>query len=577
MTWNLSAGVARLWNLIDHHPHPRRLYFILLTLLLALGFLPLLLPGLPAGHDSGFHLARLHSLVTGLRQGIFPVWINTAALNGFGYGTPLFYSDLCLYPFALLGCLGLPLIWCAKLFLVSCGILAGWSMFLVVYRISGHHAYAAFCGGLLYAWSSYFATDLFARSAFGEAAAFLCLPWILLGFYHLLHGDPRQILPLAGGFAGLVYTHHITLILMILIGALFVALHLAVAARDLRRLFWIAPAAILALLLSAPAWMPMLEQLACIRFNLTAQTMTSPVHERVIPLVRLFLEIPYMRTPHWMPPGIGMIFVVILALRTRMTGDSSQADSFGVSCLLAGLLTLLGATAFLPWEGALRALASIQFPWRLYLPATAFLSVGGALTLKQLTSPARRRFWTLILFCGCASAWWLNAGYVYAAKISEKSMWQTFTAADVTRYAYSGQHYLPQGSTAADYLHRPAICTILNATEPAETSQSVRPDGTLVFRAGHLQAGTVIALPRTPYVGYEAELSADGALPIVLPLDLSQSELRVTIPRDSRQAVLTVRYRQTPLQTTALAAALFSLVGIGFFMGRRYCKRQTNI
>ena len=91
--------------------------FILLATLLFL--LPLLYNSMSEGHDLRFHLYRLVGIVDGLKDHQLPVRVYPIANNDFGYGTPLFYCDYFLYPFALLyGFLNIPLIKTFKIMLV---------------------------------------------------------------------------------------------------------------------------------------------------------------------------------------------------------------------------------------------------------------------------------------------------------------------------------------------------------------------------------------------------------------------------------------------------------------------------
>ena len=126
-----------------------RFYHVLLGLLVLVGFLPLLIPGIPEGHDIYYHFSRLEAMTNGLRHGIFPVLINAKALGGYGYASGLFYPDLLLYPVALLALTGI-----ARLqpqdFLDRGRAGCACSAQYVVWRIGGSR-FGAFAAGILYA------------------------------------------------------------------------------------------------------------------------------------------------------------------------------------------------------------------------------------------------------------------------------------------------------------------------------------------------------------------------------------------------------------------------------------------
>ena len=77
---------------------------------------------LPFGDDITFHLQRLDALAQEFRLGIdwgnFPFRIYSFTLDGYGYGSPLFYGDLFLYPFALLASWGVSVYAAYRLMLI---------------------------------------------------------------------------------------------------------------------------------------------------------------------------------------------------------------------------------------------------------------------------------------------------------------------------------------------------------------------------------------------------------------------------------------------------------------------------
>lgn len=574
---DLLAPVTTRWDRLVAAATPRRWYPALLTLLVAAGFLPLLLPGIPTGHDLYFHLTRLVGVAEGLRGGFFPVWINFNALEGIGYGTGLFYSDLYLYPAALLVAAGVPAICAYKLLLIVWALLTAYSMYFAALRI-GKAPFGAFAAALLYVWSSYFATDVFNRAALGEVFAFLFLPWIMLGFHNVFYGDPRRFLPLALGFAGLFYAHTITFILTGIIAALWAALLLPRLLREPERVLRIAAAAVLAAVLAAAGAVPMLEQLAHLKFNLTGQTMQSPVAERMVPLTRLILELPYMKLEHWIPPGIGMIFVVVVCQRLRFRSAGTETDRFRDSALLTGVFSLLAATSFLPWEGMFRALSPIQFPWRFYLPATAFLALGGGLALAALTGGdgTKQRRWVYILLFGCGFAWSFNAAYVYAAKITEKAMMRQFGVAESAVQVASGLHYLPQGMKIAALTARGRDVRFNGAAATARGSLSRPRYGELLLEFSGAAAATEVELPLIPYFGYRAgRMAADGTSGEKLPVRLDGNFLRVGLPAGMDSGKIRVFYANTPLQNGSLLLSAAALAGTVVLAVRRK-KSRTN-
>ena len=162
-TFNFLAPVERYVEKKLEETPPEKLYPRLLAALIVLGYLPLLIPGIPHGHDSFYHLARLMTLREGFRAGEWLPLIHYDAMAGFGYGHGLFYSDLYFFPFGLLAAAGLPIVTVYKLFLFVMGALTAASMYHAARTISGK-PFAGFAAALLYTWSSYYATDVIIRA-----------------------------------------------------------------------------------------------------------------------------------------------------------------------------------------------------------------------------------------------------------------------------------------------------------------------------------------------------------------------------------------------------------------------------
>lgn len=553
----LLNSIANTFDRLHQSPHRDRIYLLALLLLVLLGCGVLLYPGIPQGHDLLFHLERLRGMAEGVRAGIFPVRINPNALNSYGYATGLFYPDLFLYPAALLAAAGIPLVTSYKLFLVGWMLFNALSMFCVARRIAGKDAATGFIAGLLFAYSSYFAVDVFSRAALGEVLAFPFIPWTILGAYELIYGNARRFGALAFGLAGLLLTHNITLVLMLLVLGCWFAANIVRLLREPQRIGYTLLGGATALLLALFYLAPMFEQLAQMRFNLTGKTLVADLLSRAVPFPRLFLELPYARAAEWIPSGIGLMLLTAALCRFRIRSTPSPRNCGRDAMLLIGAGCLLGASNFLPWEGALRVLAPIQFPWRLYILATGFLALGGGLALGDYLnsgSLARRRSWMFILLCGCAFAYYVNVGYVYAAKIHEGKMLRHFVSAG--DLAASGLHYLPQGvkleqlEQRGDRVDAPAAMTATAAR---------RPGGLLEVDFSGNRDGATLVLPLIGYAGYHAA-TRDRELEVLA--DPVTHLVAVRIPADCESGKLEVRYRGTPLQHLTLGISIVVLLGL---------------
>ena len=236
---NIIDSTNNLFDTLHKRWSPKRFYPLLLGVLVLAGLLPLVMPGLPSGHDLYYHMSRLHTMDVNLRLGEFPSMINHEALGGYGYATGLFYPDFFLYPALLLMRCGIGIVAAYKILIVM-GVLAiAFSAYYCARKLSAS-CFGAFITAILYTWSSYLATDLFIREAFGECCFFIFMPWILLGLYEIILGDPRKFFFLSFGFAGLVCAHSLSLFIMAVVCSVFVLFNVVQFLREPRRILYLA-------------------------------------------------------------------------------------------------------------------------------------------------------------------------------------------------------------------------------------------------------------------------------------------------------------------------------------------------
>ena len=564
---NAVDYIAQKADALHDRLTPSRFYPLLLGLLVLVGMAGLLMPGLPSGHDLYYHLSRIHTMAVDFRLGEVPAMINHEALEGYGYATGLFYPDLFLYPTALLHLCGLGIVASYKCLLVACMMAIAFSAYYCARKLRAPH-FGAFAAALLYTWSSYLATDLFIRAALGEVFSFVFVPWILLGLYEIVFGDPGKFLYFSFGFLGLVATHSLSLLILTAVCAVFLLFNGLRLLREPRRLLYLAVSPVPTLLAGVAYLAPMVEQYAHLDFIIKGEK-NEAILERCMPFLKLFLEIPTSKATPWIPSGIGLIFVIVALQRLRLTSRRTALELFRDMLLIAGVACLLMATDMPSWKGAFKPLAVIQFPWRFFGPATAFLAFGGGLTLAALAGEdrGRQRYWLWILLVGTASAWFLNVGYFYAARISEHDITRGFRPGRPQEA--SGIHYLPLGGlTDTEIRQRGDIVT---PAHPLQWEVSRPRPNLLKVSFSRNAQGNLLELPLVPYHGYRAWLSDAGGAARPLQVSLGPNRLlAVTLPRDAASGEVTVRYEATKTQRLSQACSLLSALAFaGWLLWRR--------
>ncbi len=342
--------------------------------------------GLPNQIDLLMSVYRITELQDAWQQGIFfPRW----GLNlNFGYGALLFnfYPPLVSYVGLALRELGFGLLTTTKLILTLQLVAGGVGVYVYACRLLGGVLPAAVAGAL-YALSPYFLTVLYERGAMAEGMALALLPWLFWAAHSLLaSGRRRDLLLTAALVAAMMMAHNITALFVVPGVALYVAL-LALIERRLRALLPVAGAFALGLGLAAYYWLPAITEIGATRADEYMLSGGIALRNFVVPLGQIV-----QRTPVHLYAGDSRFafalwpFVVgllgTLALLVRRPGRAPLA-------LLAAawaVILLLQANFSLPlWEGA-PLIRFIQFPWRLYGPASLCVALlGGSLfTLRPL-------------------------------------------------------------------------------------------------------------------------------------------------------------------------------------------------
>ncbi len=230
------------------------------ALLLALPALwPLLRPGFFVSDDGLFHVYRVAALADAWRHGVlyprlFPEF-------GFGYGQAVlnFYAGLTYFPAALLALVGVNPATAVELTIALGFLLAALAMYGFARSLWGPTG--AGLAAVAYTYFPYHLADAYVRGAVPEHFAFIFPPLILWGTMAIFQQErPRAaLLWTALAWAGLIFTHNLTALLMAPTWAAY-ALIVALSARRPRRLLAAAAALALAIGLSAPLWLPFLAE-----------------------------------------------------------------------------------------------------------------------------------------------------------------------------------------------------------------------------------------------------------------------------------------------------------------------------
>lgn len=405
-----AAAACTLWLLYSYGRLSRRDCCELLLIGAAVLFAssPALKQTLNLGHDSPWHLPRIENIVTGLRNGQFPVWLGGYIYDGYGSISAAFYPDFFLYPFALMRLCGASVTYVGNVLMAALNIAAAACMYAAARRLF-EGRWTAVCASILYTLAVYRLTDVCTRYAVGEALAMSILPLFFWALWEVVRGDSRHWKALALTAAGIFLSHMITTLLCALLAAGFALLHIRRILRE-KRLVPILRAAGLCVLLCAFQLAPMLTYMlqgigasglmSHIRHNMVepAQLLTLGRGETVQPQNPELLRFSAAIDPTLL---LGTLLLVYLRIRDGRAGEE-QGKALALAA--GGALFAVACTNLFPWSYAETLTGClidyVQFTWRLLAFAVPLLALSAAYGITRFFAQHQE---TAVLAALCAA------------------------------------------------------------------------------------------------------------------------------------------------------------------------------
>lgn len=167
--------------------------------------------------DYPFHFNRVLGVAEALKQGEFFNTIDFNTMGGLGYLNPIFYSNIFLYPFAILKILGL-----SNISVITCIIFFTYFLTQLVSFFSAKSYFKnnldSLIFTLIFTFSSYHLFDITYRGAIGELFGLMMLPMPLFAFLNIqFKNDYKKWWVLSLGLLLVFINHNITTLLLIVL------------------------------------------------------------------------------------------------------------------------------------------------------------------------------------------------------------------------------------------------------------------------------------------------------------------------------------------------------------------------
>ena len=550
---------------------PRFKKILLCLLLAAAASLPLLNGSLPYGNDTTFHMNRIEALTYAIyNRDFFPriFWFQN---YNFGYGSPLFYSIVFLYFPAALRILHVPMIMTYRIFLFVIFFCTAYAMYSLIETVLGKQPVLCFTGSMFYLFCTYIYQNTYNRGAVGEALAYIFIPLILLGLYHLfvLHSGKWHILTLA--LTGLLLSHNISFFLIVLLIVVYCLIHVREIFRDRNLLMELFLAVFTAFLLTCWFSLPMLEQLSSHLYRVSNYFFNGQtLHEQSVRIRDLFNLLPY-DYDHLTVTNIG-VFVLFLPALSFLFRDDHR---FIHEMTNLGYILLLMSTFLFPWQ-YFSAMSFIQFPQRFLIICAAPLTLSAVFVLKNLLSGHKNLVYgiTAVQCLLCLMMIWVQYDYF--------GLFMDYTQPEMI--ADTGYYYPEDDSwynimqvSSPDYLIADTKIHFRHQTHDILFENSSLSEYESVYnhiRFNAQESGTCI-LPKTYYKGYSARNMETRELKEVTP-DPVTGLVKIELREDEKNCMIDVSYTGTRLQTITQYISLLTWAEFLIYLCRYYFRARPQ-
>lgn len=482
-------------------------------------------------HDTFFHVSRIEQYARALQHGQILPAIYPYENGEFGYGSPLFYSDIFLLLPAILHNLGLVLVDSYKLTVFLASLCSGISMYMLASKFTSKSSIRLLAVAA-YLFSNYHITDIYVRGALGEVFALVGIPLILSGLYEIFETNQKYSFSYLIGLVITVLSHNLSFLLCFILVIIICIIYLPKCSFDRYKL--LVSESMLACLLTAFYTFPMIEQLKSQQFYLNYYASSSALENHAMAFWQFFtnqtvfgLSGNQYKANNAMVVNIGLFLSI--APISYLFLAKKEKQPFITSMLVLGWICMLLPAQIFPWK-YMSMLRILQFPWRLNMLALPLLCVPAVIGIENLTHKLKYLPICLILLLSLEGIYHLYPATKRTFVMPHNTTWQEVTDGKIIDPYYSAQ-YMRVELAGGDYLpynspdFRSYTKTIQTTSAETVTTGEWIDYGSYHFTITNPQ--TVI-LPITYYKGYivrnidtteilETSLSHNGLVSVTIP------------------------------------------------------------
>lgn len=523
------------------------------------------------GYDFYFHYRRLDVLIDALRNGLFPNYTDYSNVDGYGYFTKGFYSDVILIPFALIGLFS-STYFAYDVMIFTMTVLCGLFTYHAVKTIY-KSSYTASLAGILYTFAIYRLYDVYQRAALGEALSFTFLPIIFLGLYHIIKGDYKKWYIIAIGYSLLIFTHVISSVLMFLTLLIILAVYYKPMLKEPKRIGYLFLAGIVTILITAYFVFPAVEQLTSNTFLYSGAGKAGYGKVGFDLMLWGFISgLFYPDKAIW--SGVGIILLLLIFLRLLIKSKKSEELKSTDVGVIIGICFIVASSRIFPWGTfPFSLIGFIQYPWRLYEFAGYFFAVAGAYYLSILFVKNKSRIivFSVIVVATMVTTYIHSENYKYLYSVKALQFYNGDSDEKPTfenRYHLIGGEYFPARILSIDYIYFRGEKVEFKNTD-TQVANLGRNKNVTSFDA-EIHSADSLSLPLLYYKGYS--VTQNG-----IDLSVEQSSTGLVQVAVDKSGRVEAYYKGTTIQWVSFYISIISILALSIFIIRSKKKGyETN-
>ena len=572
--------MKKINNIIQKIFTSKYIGYILIFFLSCIIIAPIFSMDLTQNNEARLHMARIFSINSVLKDGVFPPIIDYKYINGFGYALNLFYGPITTYiPIIflnLLGTSGLAL----KVFAFFTVFLSGITMYNFIYSVTKRRLVATI-GAIIYISVPYKLSNIFSRSAVGEYTAFIFIPLVFEGLYNIFNDKGKSYL-LGIGIIGLILSHTISTVYIVIFAFIYLLLNINKLGK------WkvwkkLLLNAFVALVVCMFYLIPLIEHYIVGNYtifdNMAMHSNCPEVYTTTLGFEDLFAS-EFGNQEIRFSLGIMTCILVLLGVFCYKKIKKEYKEIY-LSFLFISIIALIMATKLFPWFLMPSFMGVIQFAWRNLGFFAFFISLIcgiNAVTfaegiLKKEVLKDTVSFAVIISICVFASLGVMR-DWKFGDLENEKKFDDRIRNTDRVYFFSINRDYLPLNSLKNQYylVDRDNCTYVLDGKATIDSENKVKLKD--IVQLSNVEDNTIIELPYIYYLGYDVEVKYDNNDYVNVKTFESENGMVAIELEQCESATVNIEYKGTIIEKVGYG---ISFVGVIMLIAMIYVERRNNL